>query len=49
MNCSHADAGEPSVPISESKSENGTLQDLLALGRDRRKDVLYFYPKSRVL
>ncbi|KAL6520730.1 hypothetical protein OROHE_016911 [Orobanche hederae] len=46
---SDVDATEPSVPISESKPRNGTLQELLNVGRDRRKDATTFQCEAEIM
>ena len=35
------------MPISAEKAQDGTLEDLISLGCDRRKEVIYFYSKTR--
>ncbi|KAL6517891.1 hypothetical protein OROMI_033592 [Orobanche minor] len=46
---SDVDATEPSMPISESKLRNGTLQELLNVGRDRRKDATTFQCEAEIM
>ncbi|KAL6547418.1 hypothetical protein OROMI_023139 [Orobanche minor] len=46
---SDVDATEPSVPISESKPRNGTLQELLNMGRDRRKDATTLQCEAEIM
>ena len=44
MTSNRSDLGgdEPFVPITSTKKQVGTLEELLTLGRDRGKDVLCF-------
>ncbi|PWA60214.1 nucleic acid-binding, OB-fold protein [Artemisia annua] len=46
---SDVDATEPSLPISQSKSQNRTTQELLAIGRDRRPDATTFQCEAEIM